>query len=273
MIFRFPLKDVTILITQQKKKINFPLYSDDWHQINQNEFTLEVKGVAWFYACNGNYIEVFPSKGFNQKTLELYLNGSVYGAVLLQRMILPLHGSCFIYNGSGIMICGESGAGKSSLTAAFCLNGGQFLTDDISPISINEGKPYILSLSDRIKLWGDTLEQLKIQKEGLQSIDGDSQKFYFPIDDSKLDLFLLSRIFVLEIHNKTDIEYQEIKGIEKLTSIRTHIYRLEYLHGMPQNESFFFRNLADISNNVSIIRIKRPPKISVQEVMSVLKNI
>jgi hypothetical protein len=272
MIFRFPLKDVTIIITHQKRIINFPLYSDNWHQINQNEFTLEVEGVAQYYASNGNYIEICPCEAYHQSTLELYLNGSVYGAILLQRMILPLHGSCFIYNGNGSMICGESGAGKSSLTAAFCLNGGQFLTDDISPVSIKGGKPYILTLSDRIKLWDDTLVQLNIQKEGLEKIDGETEKFYFPIDGGKLDLFLLCRIFILETHNSPDMEFQEIKGAEKLTSIRNHIYRLEYLSGMPQVEYIFFQNLVDISNNVTIIRVKRPPKISIHKVMSLLKK-
>jgi len=272
MIFRFPLKDVTIKVTKQKKSVDFPQYSDNWNQITQNEFALDVEGVARYYACNGNYIEVYPYEGFNQQALELYMNGSVYGAILHQRKIIPLHGSCFIYGGKGIMVCGESGVGKSSLTAAFCLEGSEFLTDDVTPIVINNSKPYILTLSDRIKLWDDSIEQLNLSKEGLLKIDLENEKFYFPVESEKPDFFLLNQIFVLEIHDKTAVEFQQIKGAEKVTIIRNQIYRMEYLQGMPENESVFFEYLVNISNHVTITLVKRPAKIPIQQLMLLLKK-
>jgi hypothetical protein len=272
MTFRFPLKDVTIKITEQKTKVTFPVHSDNDSEINQHEFTLDVEGIAWFYASNGNYIEIYLYEEYNKTTLELYLNGSVYGAILHQRFILPLHGSCFNYNGYGIMVCGESGMGKSSLTAAFCLQGSEFLTDDITPMIINDGLPFLLTLSDRIKLWDDALEQLALQKEGLLKIDTDTEKFYFPINNNKKDLFPLHTLFVLEIHDKMEVEFQEIRGGEKLTSIRNQIYRLEYLLGMPENESAYFQYLVDICNNAKIIRVKRPVNIHIHRLMGLLKN-
>lgn len=272
MTFRFPLNDITIKVTDQKTIVAFPLYTDEWSQINQQEFSLDVEGVAWFYASNGNYLEVYPYQGYNRHTLELYLNGSVYGAILHQRMKLPLHGSSFNYKGKGIMICGESGAGKSSLTAAFCLSGSHFLTDDVTPMEFNNGKPFILTLSDRIKLWDDSLDQLKLQKEGLEKIDPETEKFYFPMDAGKTERFPLGLLYVLEIYEGDNVEFQEIKGAEKATTIRNEIYRLEYLQGMPENESAFFQQLVDTCNNVSIFRIKRPAAIPVHQVMTLLKN-
>ncbi len=271
MPFRFPLKDVTIKITTQKTTVLSPLFTDEWQQVNQHEFTLDAEGVAWYYARNGNYIEICPYEGFDKNTLELYLNGSVYGVILHQRMLLPLHGSSIIYNKEGIMLCGESGAGKSSLTAAFCLNGASFLTDDISPVSVKNGQPIILTLSDRIKLWDDTLLQLNLQKEGLEKIDSDAEKFYFPMEGSKLDQYPLSRIFILEIHDASTTEFEEIKGAEKLTSIRNEIYRLEYLQGMPQNESAFFKTLVQVSN-IAVTRVKRPIEIPVRQLMELMKK-
>jgi len=41
------------------------------------------------------------------------------------------------------MICGDAGAGKSSLTASFCLEGAEFLTDDVTPLLFRDGKPFI----------------------------------------------------------------------------------------------------------------------------------
>lgn len=272
MTFSFPLQDVTIKIVQEKILVTQPLYIDNYHQINQQEFYLDVKGIASFYARNGNYIEIQPHESYDLHTLELYLNGSVYGAILHQRKMVPLHGSSFIYKDKGIMICGESGAGKSSITAAFCFTGSRFLTDDVTPMVMEGGKPNMLTLSDRIKLWDDALEQLNLQNEGLIKINQHNEKFYFPIDKEATAKFPLNTLFVVEIHDKMEVEFRELKGAEKLTILRSQIYRLEYLKGMPENEAVFFHQLATISNNVNIIIIKRPFKIPIPDLMSLLKN-
>ena len=196
----------------------------------------------------------------------------MYAAILHQRKILALHGSCFNYQYNNIMICGDSGAGKSSLTVAFCLNGGTFITDDISPVTFTSDKPYILSLSDTIKLWEDSLAQLNIKKEGLVKILDDADKFYFPVKKEATGTFLLSLLFVLEVTDKAVVEFEEIKGVEKLNLLRSQIYRLEMLKGMPENELLIFHQLADISNNVKIIRVKRPIDISINRLMNLLKN-
>ena len=263
--FRFPLKDVSILVTQQKTQVGFPLYADDWNQINQNEFALEVEGVAWFYAKKGNYIEICPYENYNQHTLELYLNGSIYGAILHQRMILPLHGSSFSYNGNGIMVCGESGVGKSSITASFSLNEAVFLTDDITPVLFNNNRPLIWAMSDRIKLWADSLEQLKQEKKGLHQIDAETEKFFFPISPDKGETHTLHQVFLLAIHDQLEVKFQEITGIEKFTALRNEIYRWEYLLGMPECEPAYFNQITCISKEISVIKVLRPKNIEIEQ--------
>jgi hypothetical protein len=266
------MNDVTIKVTKQKTTIVKPLYADEWNEINQTEFSLDVEDVAWFYAREGNYIEVLPYEGFNQDELELYLNSTVYGAILQQRKMLPLHGSCFNYDDKNIMICGESGVGKSSLTVAFCLRGSKFITDDVSPIVFESGNPHVLALSDRIKLWDDTLSQLNINKEELFKIQEDTDKFYFPMKKEAAGLYLLNQVFILEIHDLPGVEFEMLKGVEKLTMLRNQVFRLEILHGMPDNEILFFHQLADISSKVTITRIKRPATISINLLMEALKK-
>lgn len=265
MKFRFPLKDVTITVTEQKTQVSFPLYADNWNQVNQNEFALEVEGVAWFYAKNGNYIEICPYEKYNQHTLELYLNGSIYGAILHQRMILPLHGSSFNYNGNGIMICGESGVGKSSITASFSLNGAAFLTDDITPVLFTDNKPLIWAMSDRIKLWADSLQQLKQEKNGLHQINAETEKFFFPMIHDKGETHSLHQVFVLAIHDHLEVKFQEIRGIEKFTALRNEIYRSQYLLAMPECEPAYFNQITCISREISVIKVLRPKDITIEQ--------
>lgn len=234
MPFRFPINDVVIKITTEKTMVTLPLYADKYSQINQQEFSLNVEGVAHYYASNGTYIEVTPCKNYNVHTLELYLNGSIYGAILHQRLILPFHGSCFHYNGFGIMICGESGAGKSSTTAAFSFKGANFLTDDVTPIIFTNNTPQIWAISDRIKLWDDSLIQLKKNKEGLNKIDPETSKYYFPMQSDKGNLHTLHQIFLLEKMEQEDVSFQAVVGIDKYIALRNEIYRKEYMLGMME---------------------------------------
>jgi HPr Serine kinase C-terminal domain len=57
------------------------------------------------------------------------------GSTLLEALYLtPLHAACVQIGGRGVLLCGESGAGKSSLAFACARNGWKFLSDDSSAI-------------------------------------------------------------------------------------------------------------------------------------------
>ena len=229
MILRFPLKDVTVREVNEPRTVLSSGYADAFWQMNQDEFAMQVEGVGQFYARDGREVEYAPAPGASQASLELYLNGSVYGAILHQRKILPLHGSSFIVDGKGILVCGEAGAGKSSVTASFVLDGAIFLTDDVTPVVMREDVPCILALSDRIKLWKDTLEQLKLPAEGLSRIDSSTEKYYFPMANGIEDSFSLDTVFMLSISEDPGIEFSEVNGAEKFLALRNEIYRWEDL--------------------------------------------
>jgi HPr serine kinase-like protein len=57
------------------------------------------------------------------------------GPTLLEYMYTtPLHAACVEFNGHGVLLCGDSGAGKSSLAYACARRGWTFLADDASCI-------------------------------------------------------------------------------------------------------------------------------------------
>lgn len=270
MQLKFPLTDVNIDISNTKKEVANPLYDDGFFKLNQNEFSMTVDGVGSFYASDGNYISLVIDPEASQASVELYLNGSTYGAILHQRKIMPLHGSCFVYNNMGIMLCGESGAGKSSLTASFCHNGSAFLTDDVTPIVFSESLPFILPLSDRIKLWDDSLEQLKLEKGELAQIYQDYGKFYLPVDSEITKPYPLHLIFIIEKHDDKEVKFAELEGIERFTALRNEIYRWEYLQGMAASEAKYLKNLINISTNVKVIQVFRPEEIKIETLRSIL---
>jgi hypothetical protein len=214
MMHGFPVGDILPRKVSKVRRVSDPVYADSSLMISQHEFSMEVEKVGSFYACNGSEVEYTPAKGATRASLELYLNGSVYGAILHQRGILPLHGSSFAWHGSGIMLCGESGAGKSSLTAAFCMAGAEFLTDDVTPIVICDGKPFILPLSDCIKLWKDSLLQLNREKSGLTAICPGQEKYYFPMEKGNHRSFPLHRVFIIEVTEDEQIQENNGRNVD-----------------------------------------------------------
>lgn len=273
MPFRFPIKDVEIHIVGAKKVIDSLGYSNHYVSLNQHEFLLDLGGIGYFYVCNGNRIEIMPYAEATQNVLELYLNGSVYGAVLHQRKILPLHGSCFSFQDLGVMICGESGVGKSSLTAAFCLNGADFLTDDVTPVVFKAGKPHIWAISDRIKLWSDSLQQLNQEETELIRIVPEWGKFYFPMESENGELFTLDHLFILEIHDKPSVSHYNLEGVEKFAALRNEIYRWEYLKGMPESEASYLKQLIAISQTVRVTKVARPANIPIEQLRIELEKL
>lgn len=272
MQLKFPLPDVDIEITSTKKEVDSPTYDDGFYRLNETEFSMDVKEVGWFYAAQGNYINLVLYPEATRASVELYLNGSTYGAILHQRQLLPIHGSAFIFKEKGVMLCGESGAGKSSLTAAFCKDGCQFLTDDVTPIVFTDERPYILPLSDRIKLWQDSLEQLSLENENLMQIWAGYDKFYLPVETDETEPYPLDFIFIIDKHDCNEVSIEELKGIHKFEHLRNEIYRWEYLQGMKSTEVNYLKQIIDINTHIRIFRVTRPETIEIGKMRSALET-
>lgn len=268
----FLISDIELRKVETTRSVLSPIYSDSIWQLNQYEFAMQIEGVASFYVCNGREVEYAPVDGATRESIELFLNGSVYGAILHQRNILPLHGSSFLRNGQSIILCGGSGAGKSSLTASFCMNGAKFLTDDVTPIVFPGGKPGIMPLSDRIKLWGDSLQQLNQNKNDLTAIHPGEDKFYFPMETSLQGNYPLHKVFIIEPAEMTTVETKVLTGIESFTALRNEVYRWEYLVAMPETETGYLGKILTISRLVRVVKVKRPAIMPIEKMRDFLSD-
>jgi HPr Serine kinase C-terminal domain len=64
---------------------------------------------------------------FNQTFLGAAAAGQLY-----TRFVTPVHAACVVLDGCGVLLCGDSGAGKTSLAWACARSGWQFVADDTS---------------------------------------------------------------------------------------------------------------------------------------------
>ncbi len=261
----FPLEDVEITQVDEISKPEKPLYSGECMTIGASEFSMTVKDVGDFYAGNGTKIEFTSHEKADNASIELFMNGSVYGAILHQRQILPLHGSSFIFDDSGVMFCGDSGAGKSSLTTSFCINGAGFLTDDVTPILFENEQPHIWPKSGKIKLWEDSLQQFKKKKGNLTKIRPEDEKYYFPMGSNQIEAYPLNIILILQVTGDKTVSFEKVQKVEAFSYLHQEIYRREFLFAMPEAESSYLKQISSICNEASIFRVNRPTSIPISE--------
>ena len=96
-------------------------------------FRFDWNGIATFDMFDGNRIEYLPGPKW-AGVLPWPFYSTVTALLLAWRGQLPFHGCAVSIDGQGVLICGESGAGKSSLTSALVAEGAQFISDDLSVV-------------------------------------------------------------------------------------------------------------------------------------------
>lgn len=233
---------------------------------------MEVPQVASYLARNGNEVLICSREHSDPSSVRLFLAGSVFGALLHQQCILPLHGSSFSYHGKGIVICGISGTGKSSVVAAFCQQEGRFINDDITPLKIGDDRTTIMAIQTRLKLWDDTLTKLNLDSNQLERIRPSIEKFYLPGKESHADDQNLDQIIILSTHNKDDYCIKELGGLDKYNAIRSQIYRKIYLKGMPETAKIYFKQMLKLSTQISVKVVTRPHICSINDTMEFVKK-
>lgn len=262
MIYSFPLHETDIQIVNQPfDPIEKSIFKTERLLINEHELSLRIENVASYKVKDGNNIIIYPEYDADHDSIQLFLNGSILGAVLHQKKdIIPFHGSSFNYHGKPFMICGHSGVGKSSVVAAFCKSEGALINDDITPIQIIDQNIHILRLKTRIKLWDDAIDLLQLQNKKTTRIRPMLDKFY--VESLKKSNHTINqplhKIIILKTHNNDFFKIETPSGSNKFNLLRKNIYRKFYLRGMPRTEKKYFQELIKIANILEVIVVYRP---------------
>jgi hypothetical protein len=88
------------------------------YQISPDRFLLGLGKIARYLVSEGREIVIERVPGGSDDAVRVFLFGSVFGALLHQRGVLPLHGSAVMPSRGATIFAGPSGSGKSMLAAA-----------------------------------------------------------------------------------------------------------------------------------------------------------
>lgn len=250
--------DVIIRKGDVPETLSNPINQGILFQSSGAEFILKIENVARYHVREGREIIINPIKS-DVRTGEVsaFINGSLFGALLHQRRMLPLHASTVIYNDQCMVFAGLSGSGKSTLAASLMDYKATLLADDISVIDFADDKPIVFPAFPAIKLWEDSIHHLGLQVKGLVPVRKELRKFYLPVEQFSHKPSSISHVFILNTHNQFDFDIKELRGIDKFTVLKKHTY---LFRGIPNTglEKNHFMLVNKLAMNVPISLITRP---------------
>lgn len=271
--------DVNIICGKCPETIDNIKTSNYYYTVSENEAMFSPDECGKFYIKDGNTIIIEPIKNCDYQHLKAYLLSRSFAILMFQRNTIALHGSSIIFNDKAYVFCGQSGAGKSSLSAALTLKGYDLLSDDLSVLSFDKNnKPYIHSGFSHNKLCIDTIKHLSISSENLLKVDNFADKYALPSSSTFIDtLFPISVLIEINVDYKNiynnAVHLEEVNGHEKLQTILRNIFRYQLLDDVGLN-SKYLKNCLHIANNIKVFKLIRPNGIfTIEQQINLIKKI
>ncbi|WGG45876.1 aldolase [Rossellomorea sp. DA94] len=235
-----------------------------------------IKNTAIFSVVKGERVIVSPFENADENKIRLYVLGSCMGIILLQRKILPLHGSALVIDGKAYAIIGHSGAGKSTLASTLMKTGYKLISDDVIAVSLSENQEFIVHSSyPQQKLWEESLEKLALPKNKYSPLFEREKKYAIPVESyfHNGERVPLAGIFELEKSVQEQLTIEKVQNsIEKLPVLFHHTFRNSVLNRLGLLK-WHFSSTASLANQVEMYRIKRPTSgFTPYEIQSLLLN-
>jgi len=244
-------------LTENWKSLGF---IDSDYAGNEQEVYFRIDKVAIFCVQHGKKVLVSPMPGADENQIRLYVLGTCLGTLLMQRKILPLHGSAVVINREAYAIVGESGAGKSTLAAAFLEKGYQLLSDDVIAVThpSDSERPFVFPSYPQQKLWQESLNQLEMDTVQYKPLYMETNKFAVPVHSQFCSESLpLAGIIELVKMERENVVMKQLQSLDSLSLLYKHTYR-QFLIPVLHVGHWHFTYTATLASQTKIFRLERP---------------
>ncbi|GAB6501765.1 HPr kinase [Bacillus sp. UMTAT18] len=240
--------------------------------VDKNVVMIRIPDTAIFSIQEGKQIIVSPMGNTCEDKIRLYILGICMGALLMQRGILPLHGSAINIDGKVYAILGNSGAGKSTLAAAFLSKGYTLLSDDVIAVTVSADKtPIVVPSYPQQKLWAESLNAFGMGTASYNPLFERETKYAVPVQSHFFSEPLpLAGVIELTKTEDENVELIRMEGLERLRTLFFHTFR-KFLVTQLKLTEWHFTTSTSVINKVDMFHLKRPNnRFTAHELVSII---
>lgn len=179
--------------------------------------------------------------------------------VLFQRGCFLLHGACVKTQNTCQIILGESGAGKTTLTAAMAKKQIPILAEDITIVEFHQDTPYVLPGIPYLKLWQNSATLLHLDWQKMPTLFEEFDKRAYELTHAYCDTALpLEAVQVLKKAPIHQVSSQPIESFDnKLNIIVENIHYPHFFVGYPFDE-IYTEKAVKLVESTSFYSLTRP---------------
>ncbi|WEK00392.1 MAG: hypothetical protein P0Y59_01460 [Candidatus Sphingomonas phytovorans] len=230
---------------------------DATHEASPNAYLMRAgPGAGQFLAERGNRILFQRGPQCDEALFRHVLLNPMLAALLRQRDLLVLHASGVVSPDGVVLICGDSGAGKSTTAAAMTRLGWPLHTDDVSALSLDRTEIIEVPAGARhVHLFEEASDALALDSRGLARNAWHRMKmavpaFVEPVRPPRR----LRRIVHLERGLVAAVRIERVTGRAKLPLLMHSVYGPYLVEAIAARAMLVSRAL----QSVEMLRITRP---------------
>jgi len=235
-------------------------------QEKKSTISMLLREYKWFYfEKEGNF---FIEKGISitveldstadEKHIRSLILGACLGSIMYQREIIAIHGAAVVWKDKAIIISGNSGAGKSTISTQFRKKGCLFLADDTVAIDSKDGCIYAKPSFPQQKLCKDVAIEFGYDLNDLILLDEEYEKYAVRLEDIFCPVSKeVAALVCLDIHDGDQLIVKEITSSMKLNYIISNLYTNRDFKSVGMNTKVFKKCL-EMAQKVPVIMVKRP---------------
>lgn len=239
------------------------------HKHEKRESIVWVQEVGVFRITDGKLIEYRCFQTTDDLRFQQWLMAMAFSIMMIQREKILLHGAALrLPNIDRVIgVCGESGAGKSTISDELMKRGFRFLSDDEILFDVGENI-YSIGTYPWRRICLDVYEkEYKNDEKAYYFEDGDKQKYVIDMSEAydarKKEI---DKLFVLTLTEGESVEVEPVVGADKIPILLTYLFKKAVYEklGIPPQ---MFKEIVQIASKVDIYNIKRPiDKVTIDEI-------
>ena len=189
--------------------------------------------TTWLLVENGEKIGYCLTGGGHPSYLQSYILGFGMAMLAMQRGMLAIHCSAVADEQGAVLIAGESGAGKSTVTTAFLEKGYRLMADDMAFVETASKAPTMARPAFPFqKLCRNVALEKGFQLEDLIYINEEKDKFLVPYrGEFSVEAVPVKAFIMLGVTEGQEVSAQEIKGFERFYIYANNLFLRHFLKG------------------------------------------